>query len=89
MIHFSATLKSGDEIIRENVGVRINEIVESRSGLKHWYGSFELSIEEFFELGGIYRLELEDGRAGDILISNVQITSQGNRTDFQGTGPLE
>ena len=88
MRQYSATLKSGNKTIRENFSVWIDEFVESESGLREWYGSFELPIKNIIEPDGPYSLELDDGRSGDILISNVQITSKGSRIDFRGTGAL-
>lgn len=83
------TIKQGDKIILENISIWFDVTKDPRSGLKDWHGSFTLSSEKYIEPGGPYRLILDDGRQGDILISDVQISGSGSSVQFQGSGPLK
>ena len=83
------TIKEDDRVLQENILIWFEVTQDQISGLKDWYGSFELSSSSHIELGGPYRLSLSDGRSGDILISNIQIGGTGSSVQFQGSGPLE
>ncbi len=83
------TIKEGDQVLLENILIWFEITQDQRSGLKEWYGSFELSSGSHIEPGGPYRLTLSDGRSGDILISNIQTGGTGSSVQFQGSGPLE
>ena len=89
MVVLRGTVFSGDEILVKHSAVYINEKTDSDSGTARWFGSFDLPKGTHIEPGGPYRLQLEDGRSGNILVLNVQIGSiSGSVVDFQGTGPL-
>ena len=65
------------------------ELVTGPSGIKSWYGVFQLPTAQDVEPGGPYRIVLDDGRTGDILITNVTISSHSpTQVSFRGTGPL-
>ncbi|MBU1181172.1 MAG: hypothetical protein KKF00_03200 [Proteobacteria bacterium] len=83
------TIKEGDQALLENILIWFEITQDQRSGLKDWYGSFELPSGRHIEPGGPYRLTLSDGRSGDILISNIQIGGTGSSVQFQGSGPLK
>ena len=83
------TIKDDDQVLLENILIWFELTEDPRSGLKDWYGSFELSSGSHIELGGPYRLSLSDGRSGNILISNIQIRGTRSSVQFQGSGPLE
>jgi hypothetical protein len=82
------TVKDDEQVLLENIPIWFEVTEDPRSGLKEWYGSFELSSGSHIELGGPYRLTLSDGRSGDILITNIQIGGTGSSVHFQGSGPL-
>lgn len=89
MVVLRGTILSGDEILVKRSAVYINEQTDSHSGAARWFGSFDLPTGTRIEPGGPYRLQLEDGRSGDILVLNIQIGSiSGSVVDFQGSGPL-
>lgn len=77
----------GDAVLFENVEFRI---VTTQSGrLRQWHGDFELSAGARFFEPGAYRIELSDGRAGDIVANEVSDgTGQNVHVLFQGNGPL-
>lgn len=53
-------------------------------------GSFKLPIEKNIKAGGPYRLILDDGRSGDIIITNIERSSSGKHlVNFKGSGLLK
>ena len=88
MSRIRGSIKSGDEILLEDISLWLEETVDHRSGLKGWYGSFSLASGQVLQLGAQYLLILEDGRSGQILLKRQQIGSGGSKVEFQGTGPL-
>jgi hypothetical protein len=89
MEYLRASLKEGDQVLFENLEVNLF-VRESASGLKEWYGSFELPASGYIQPGGPYKLILEDGRSGDILMSDILISSDlPTLVHFLGSGPLE
>lgn len=59
------------------------------SGLRSWYGFFQVEPVQLAEVGGPYRLRLADGRSGDILIKKITTSSDSPmQISFVGTGPL-
>jgi hypothetical protein len=88
MEYLRATLKEGTQILFENLNINL-AVRKSPSGLKEWYGSFELPGGGHIDPGGPYRLILEDGRSGNILISDILISSDlPTLVHFLGSGPL-
>ncbi len=83
------TIKKGDQVLLDNIPIRFEVNHDQRSGLKEWYGSFELSSGSPIELGSSYSLILSDGRSGDILISNIQTGSSRNSAQFRGSGSFQ
>lgn len=83
------TIKDDAQVLLENILIWFELTEDPLSGLKDWYGSFELSSGSHIELGSRYRLTLSDGRSGDILISNIQIRGPRSSFQFRGSGPLE
>lgn len=88
MEYLRASLKKGDQVLFEDLDITLAGL-KSATGLKEWYGSFKLPADGHIEPGGPYRLILEDGRSGDILINNISISSdQLTLVHFVGSGPL-
>ncbi len=88
-----ANVEQEDRIVAEGVGVFYETFTNPRSGMSDWRGYFEASpelIDVFWNLGN-YRLALEDGRAGDIVVNNVDFTfpQEAGKIHFLGAGPLE
>lgn len=54
-----------------------------------WYGGLLWSPAEGVEMGGPYRLLLNDGRSGQVLLL-YEVTSEGRSgAAFRGVGPLD
>lgn len=88
MEYLRASIKEGDQILFEKLDVNL-AVRKSASGLKEWYGSFELPAGGHIEPGEPYKLILEDGRSGDILINHISITNDlPTLVHFLGSGPL-
>ncbi len=64
----------GDEVVLDNLDITLT-VVEPPGHLKRWSGGFRLDPTDHIEPGGPYRLELEDGRAGDITVVKVEYSS--------------
>lgn len=88
MDSYIATIREGDTRLLKGVTVHVEE-VQKPFGLRTWYGSFELAAGQNIEPGGPYRIELDDGRSGNILITEIVLSGAGRtQVSFQGTGPL-
>ena len=88
MEHARGKITSGDDVLAEDVNVWIEKI--PRGKLYEWYGGLTLPEGHSVFVGGLYRLELDDGRSGEISIDRQQATSSGHKeTIFKGSGPLE
>jgi len=82
-------IKEGDSTIIENIPIWIDFKTDPISKLSEWYGSFTLPIEKNIEPGGPYQLILDDGRSGNIIITNARPNSSGRFVViFKGTGRL-
>ena len=86
MTNFKATIyeKDGTTEVLKDIVVWIEEV----SGhIRSWHGSFE--IGKPIPLEGQYRIKLDDGRSGDILMTNMSAGSHEEiRMTFQGSGAL-
>ena len=89
MQHFSGNIQDGNQVLVENAeGILFVNAPPGR--MKSWHGTFDLPTGKHIEVGGRYRLELSDGRSGEILIKRVHLNSTGmNAVEFQGSGPLQ
>ncbi len=82
-------IKEGDLTIIENIPILFEFKKKPRSGLSEWHGSFKLPIEKNIRPGVPYRLILDDGRAGDIIITNIGRSSFGKHViNFKGSSLL-
>ena len=81
-------LLDGEKVIFDNVDIGIEIIEPLPSGVKAWYGAFTVEGLSGVEPGGPYRLILEDGRSGDMLINKLEMSSTRTTVFFQGKGPL-
>ena len=88
MSRFTATLREGEETLVSDVIVYVEEATD-QAGIRSWYGAFQVSLDTHVEPGGLLRIELDDGRGGDILITNITISTHApTQVSFLGTGPL-
>jgi hypothetical protein len=83
-------IKKGDSTIIENIPIWIDFKIDPRSKLSKWHGSLTLLNEKNISpADNPYRLILDDGRSGDIIITNLKINSSGRFVIiFQGSGGL-
>ncbi len=81
-----AKVVKGKTVIAD--GVETYLAVTGEGGIE-WNGTFELPQGAEVPPGKGYRLELADGRAGDITVTNVNVSDHGPTTvGFRGTGRL-
>jgi hypothetical protein len=62
--------QEGGQMLRD-LDVRVTEGPDGEGGTQ-WFGSFELPPGSEIAEGGRYLLQLEDGRAGDIVVQNAE-----------------
>jgi hypothetical protein len=77
-------IKDGDRVAFPRVelqGMRQRPRAYAPSG---WSGSFPLPSGQYSMRLGLYRLILEDGRTGDIIVHYIHA----GRVEFSGSGPL-
>ena len=85
---FTARLTQDDELLYEDFKVFLEEATEP-SGLRSWYGAFQLPPHAHLEPGEFYWLKLDDGRSGKVLIRNITISFHAPvQVSFVGSGPL-
>ncbi len=86
--HALGTITHGDDVLADGVDEWIERI--PRGNLYEWHGGLTLPEGHSVFVGVLYRLELDDGRSGEISIDRQQMTSSGQKeTIFNGSGPLE
>lgn len=89
MTQARGSVKQNEETLLESIEVWIFEFEDSRSGLTSWSGRFTLPQGTSIEPGGPYRLVLDDGRSGDILVTSSVISSHlPTDVQFKGSGSL-
>jgi hypothetical protein len=87
--HYQGTIWDGDNPIAENVEVWLTRIEQSPEE-QTWNGTIHLSEGSTIDSEGTYRLTLEDGRTGNIVVHSVAINrDRPFQVHFRGAGPLE
>jgi hypothetical protein len=85
---YTASVSDGEKVLLDAIKVYV-DVRENPSSFQSWGGTFQLTGEAHIEPGGPYKLKLEDGRSGDIVVTNVTVSSYAPlRIVFTGTGPL-
>jgi hypothetical protein len=88
MEKLQANIFKGGELLLENITIYISEI-SSVGFHKEWRGFFGIPISEHIEPGELYRIELDDGRVGNFLVSNTIITyPELTKVYIVSSGPL-
>jgi len=88
MEQVTATIRDGDTILVDRVATWI-QVGESPSGLREWHGHLSLPEGVHLDAGGPFQLETSDGRSGQIIVTNVNISSdRPTQVTFTGTGPF-
>ncbi len=89
MQFLKAKIHHGERTLLEDVSVYIKDVTEP-FGINSWYGGFHLRDDQHIEEGGPYRISLEDGRTGDMLVTEVNYSSRSpTRVFFKGTSSLD
>ena len=88
MARFRGKITAGGKVVLADVEGEV--FMHAPPGrLKSWDGGFDLQQGQLVGTGS-YRLELEDGRSGDIIINNVHFSSHSAASvTFVGSGPLQ
>ena len=89
MVEINGTIKDTEgNIIEEDIPICIEIEVNPKDGRKTWYGSFETSKTLILSpRTQKCTIELEDGRSGEIYITNQSPPS--TETEFRSSGALE
>jgi len=82
-------IKKGDSVLIENVSILIDSTTNQISKLSEWHGSFVSPTFTDITPGGPFQLFLDDGRSGNIIITNMKVTSSTKQVFyFTGSGLL-
>ncbi len=86
--HALGTITRGDDMLADRVNVWFEKVQHGK--LYDWYGGLTLSGGVSMPTGGPYRLTLDDGRSGEIVITNIRVSSS-DKTEatFEGSGQLK
>jgi hypothetical protein len=92
MQEFSGNILDGDKVLVEGIeGILLVNAPPGRT--KSWHGTFNLPAGKHIKVGGTYRLELDDGRSGKIIIirrlTTIPNASTVEPVEFKGSGPLQ
>jgi len=85
--HRCAIRKADGGTLAESVDVMLEEV--ERNGTMEWHGTMTITHLTGLESGQRYRLELDDGRAGEFMVRRNTFAGGTNRAvAIQGMGPL-
>ena len=85
---FQASIRQGDKVIVKKVTVYLEETTRP-DGIRTWYGVFQLAGDDPYIEPDKYRIHLDDNRSGEILVTNVTMSSHApTQVTFMGSGPL-
>jgi hypothetical protein len=79
-------LLDGARVILPKIEGELNQQVGS---VVQWFGRFTATPRVLLVAGKKCRLELDDGRSGEITLTQVLATSPDQTVDFISTGPLQ
>ncbi len=81
-------IKHGDEVLLDNLALCL-EVVTGSGGVESWHGSFSPPKDAPIDVGNSYRLELDDGRTGNLIVDRMELGSHKDTVaTFQGRGRL-
>ena len=82
----------GNDDPAAEVECQITTDIDRRTQLRTWRGTLQI-LKEYESIRPLtsqdFKLQLEDGRSGKILITHHRIGTWGETISFQGSGPLE
>lgn len=77
----------GGKVVAEGVEVALQ--VNPKDGEAIWFGTISVTDVCDLEAGVRYRMELDDGRAGEIVVQrNTYVGGVDRAVSFRGAGPL-
>jgi hypothetical protein len=79
-------LLDGDRVILAKIDGELNHQVGS---VIQWFGRFAATPRVLLLAGKKYRLELDDGRSGEITLKQVLATMRDQTVDFVNTGSFQ
>lgn len=82
----TGTLLQGGVILGPDAEIIL--VVDPTAEPSPWYGSFVLPVGTELSEPGRYRLELADGRYGDVTVTRVRLLECAVVGAFTGDGPL-
>ena len=86
--HARGKITRGGDMLADGVDVWIEKVQHGE--LYGWHGGLALPPGHSIGVGGPYRLELDDGRSGEILVTNIRFSgSAQTEATFEGSGPLD
>ncbi len=82
-------IKKGGLVLIDHIPILISPRTNHVSRLSGWYGSFVSPTFTNITPGGPFQLFLDDGRSGNIIITNIKITGSVKQVFyFMGSGLL-
>ena len=83
--HARGKITRGGAVLADGVDVWIEKVLHGM--LYDWNGGLTLPEDHSIGVGGPYRLELDDGRSGEILVTKMRFS--GTEAIFQGSSTLK
>ncbi len=84
----TATIRHYGDNLFENLAVRLDDCSTDKNR-NHWFGDFTLPPHATIEQRGVFRLIIQDGREGDILLDTQSVDSDSPSViRFHGCSPL-
>jgi hypothetical protein len=85
-MHFYGTLFEGEHVVAFEVEGDYR-VSTRRDGAQHWEGNLSVSCDAAVHYGGEYKLRLDDGREGEIVVGGGPYTGAGVHSFvFKGNG---
>jgi len=83
--HTHGKITRGGEMLADDVTVWFEKVQHGK--FHDWHGGLTLPEGHSIGVGGPYRLELDDGRSGEILVTKIRFG--GTDAAFQGSSELK
>lgn len=88
MMNIQGKIFDGEKLILDDVGLTLNFKPATNTAHSVWNGSFYTKSYLVLDLQKEYRLELSDGRSGQIFIEAPEQSGDRYFVAFMGTGAL-
>lgn len=89
MSQLTARILKASAVLADGVHAEVR--TTQNRGLLSWHGMFKLEqmIPELINESGALQIQFSDGRAGTIVVTNIEMAVQPIAVTFQGSGPLK